>query len=586
MIPAVSETKDADLVARSMAGERDAFAEIVSRYQSLICSLTYSATGDVARSEDLAQDTFVAAWKQLRTIRDPERLRSWLCGIARNIINNSIRKANREPAHSAQPLDVAGERPATELLPSEKLISSEESAIVWGALERIPESYREPLVLFYRENASIEMIATQLDLSQDAVKQRLSRGREMVREEVAAVVECALKRTRPGRMFTLAVMASLPAMVGTSAKAAILAAAGKAAAPAAKGVAAGAGLGAILGPLAGLAGGGFGAWASWQHARYQSQRDLIKRAGMFYLISGVLFTLGTVALRLVRQDWLRSHALAWGLGLGIWIFGYIFLVLIYSLWFTFKFRRITSRAVASGATPLPSTRWATKTNRWAQNWEGRQWQTRAKFLGLPLIDINFGSPGAKAPFSQAATSACAHSTRTARGWIALGERAYGVFFACGNIAIGGIAVGGLSAGILAFGGAGIGLCAIGGMAMGGFAIGGGAVGAFALGGMAAGGLAFGGGAFAVRAAKGGFACARDFAVGGKAFAAHANTSAATQYINSHWLFHFADWQMHPAQPWLHGHWFAIGIVALSLLLGVVMRAIGCKRRKASSQQIQ
>ena len=52
---------DADLVAESLAGDRDAFGQIVARYQSLICSLAYSATGSLPRSEDLAQETFLAA---------------------------------------------------------------------------------------------------------------------------------------------------------------------------------------------------------------------------------------------------------------------------------------------------------------------------------------------------------------------------------------------------------------------------------------------------------------------------------------------------------------------------------------------
>jgi len=59
-MPAAAEFEDdASLVARTLAGNQDAFERIVSRYQSLICSLAYSATGNVARSEDLAQESFL-----------------------------------------------------------------------------------------------------------------------------------------------------------------------------------------------------------------------------------------------------------------------------------------------------------------------------------------------------------------------------------------------------------------------------------------------------------------------------------------------------------------------------------------------
>ena len=52
------EQNDAELVAESLDGSRDAFRRIVERYQTLICSLAYSATGNVSRSEDMAQETF------------------------------------------------------------------------------------------------------------------------------------------------------------------------------------------------------------------------------------------------------------------------------------------------------------------------------------------------------------------------------------------------------------------------------------------------------------------------------------------------------------------------------------------------
>jgi hypothetical protein len=94
-----------------------------------------------------------------------------------------------------------------------------EEQILWRSLERIPELYREPLVLFYREHQSIEAVAQNLDLSTDVVKQRLSRGRKMLQEQVIAFVEGTLGRTNPGKIFTLAVQASLPGLT-ISAKAA------------------------------------------------------------------------------------------------------------------------------------------------------------------------------------------------------------------------------------------------------------------------------------------------------------------------------------------------------------------------------
>jgi RNA polymerase sigma factor (sigma-70 family) len=219
MMTSMISARDTDLVSESLSGNRDAFGQIVARYQSLVCSLAFSATGSLGQSEDLAQETFVTAWKQLAGLREPEKLRAWLCGIARNLINNSLRKSGREPSHRAESLDEISESHSPEPLPAEQAISNEELAILWRSLEKIPEIYREPLVLFYREHQSIEAVAQNLELSEDAVKQRLSRGRKLLHEEVLAFVEGALEKTSPGKTFTLGVLAALP-MVATSAKAA------------------------------------------------------------------------------------------------------------------------------------------------------------------------------------------------------------------------------------------------------------------------------------------------------------------------------------------------------------------------------
>jgi hypothetical protein len=70
-----TESSDSELVTQTLAGNRDAFGWIVARYQSLLCSLAYSATGSLSQSEELAQETFLTAWKQLADLRQPEKLR-------------------------------------------------------------------------------------------------------------------------------------------------------------------------------------------------------------------------------------------------------------------------------------------------------------------------------------------------------------------------------------------------------------------------------------------------------------------------------------------------------------------------------
>src|SRR5258706_9763394 len=253
-----ADASDADLVNESLTtGNREAFGLIVARYQTLICSIAYSATGSLGQSEDMAQETFLSAWKQLGNLREPQKLRPWLCGIARNLTCDLLKKQGREPSHAAEALDSVPESPAPEPQPHDLTMSNEEQAILWRSLERIPEIYREPLVLFYREHQSIEAVAQSLDLTEDNVKQRLSRGRKLLHEQVLAFVEGALERTNPGKVFTLGVLAALPATMVTSAKAATLAAAAKGAGGAKAAGAMGV-FGAILSPLLAI----FGNYAS------------------------------------------------------------------------------------------------------------------------------------------------------------------------------------------------------------------------------------------------------------------------------------------------------------------------------------
>jgi len=122
-------TSDAELVKDCLTGSTSAFSEIVARYQTLVCSVTYNATGSLSRSEDLAQEVFVTAWKELRQLREPEKLRAWLCGIARRLAANTRRREGREPVCAAGELQ--DEHHAPEPGPAEQTISREEESILW-----------------------------------------------------------------------------------------------------------------------------------------------------------------------------------------------------------------------------------------------------------------------------------------------------------------------------------------------------------------------------------------------------------------------------------------------------------------------
>jgi RNA polymerase sigma factor (sigma-70 family) len=219
------QTADTDLIAQSLAGNCHAFGEIVARYQTLICSLAYSICGDIHSSEELAQETFVAAWRQLHSLREPEKLKSWLCGIARNLARNALRQQQRVPTAAAEQLDDAAHSPAAS--PSENAVTHEEEIMLWKALEELPQKYREPMILFYRQNESVRAVAESMELSEDAVKQRLTRGRVMLTEHLERVLRTGLRKSAPGEAFTLGVLSALPGLTISAKAAALGATAGK-----------------------------------------------------------------------------------------------------------------------------------------------------------------------------------------------------------------------------------------------------------------------------------------------------------------------------------------------------------------------
>ncbi len=287
-------TSETELLQASLAGSNEAFGTIVHRYQSLICGITYSATGDFGRSQELAQETFIRAWKGLSQLKDLDKFRVWLCVIARNLVKRSLKSKRKDIIGVALSLESVASVEMSEPGPSEVAISKEQEAIVWRALQGIPQKYREAMVLFYREQQSVKQVATGLGLSADVARQRLSRGRKLLKAEVATLVEDVLGRTGPKKAFTIAVIAALPALAPQAASAAIMSVAAKGSV-AAKSAAALGFVGAVLGPLLGLLGSIIGIRASIINTKSPREHEFMKKTA--YL--AVLYCFGGIATTLI-----------------------------------------------------------------------------------------------------------------------------------------------------------------------------------------------------------------------------------------------------------------------------------------------
>ena len=208
----MGQMTDAELVDASRRGERAAFGALVERYQGVVCAVSYSRTGDRALSEDVAQETFIAAWRQLDRLRETVKLRPWLCGIARNLARKARKRSDRETVFE-------GELVATDGNPFDAASDAESERLVREAMSRVPETYREPLLLHYSEGLSVREIADTLELSEAAVMQRLSRGRQYLAAGVTDLALRALRAQRTRRSLVAAVLAALPLVIPSPAEA-------------------------------------------------------------------------------------------------------------------------------------------------------------------------------------------------------------------------------------------------------------------------------------------------------------------------------------------------------------------------------
>ena len=168
-----------DAVARTRAGDVDAFACLVQRFQSPISNYLYRLTGDGELARDLAQDTFIQAYKGLATTIPSLSFKAWLYRIA---TNNALQHYRRKALVSFVPLD-DDQSPDT---PVDTAQGAADVAAVHEALLKVPEKQRVCMVLHFVDGFKHREIAKMLGLSEDAVRMRVARGGEEFRKAYGA----------------------------------------------------------------------------------------------------------------------------------------------------------------------------------------------------------------------------------------------------------------------------------------------------------------------------------------------------------------------------------------------------------------
>ncbi|MGA9568213.1 MAG: sigma-70 family RNA polymerase sigma factor [Candidatus Korobacteraceae bacterium] len=186
------DTRDRDLIARILAGERELFHELVWPYEKSVYFAAFSVLQNPEDAEDAAQETVLKALKNLHTFRAEARFSTWLVSIALNEARGRLRHARLIEFDSidAEPSEELGDfAPAVisdwREVPLEALERKELRELLRNALQGLPEKYREVLVLRDMQEFSIAEAAATLGVNEGVVKTRLLRARLMMQKQLA-----------------------------------------------------------------------------------------------------------------------------------------------------------------------------------------------------------------------------------------------------------------------------------------------------------------------------------------------------------------------------------------------------------------
>ena len=169
------------------SGDHEAFGEFIDKYKETVflCSRRLGLSADEA--EDVASETFMAAFKAIGRYSGRSELSTWLWSIAYRQGINYLRKNRKEWQLEAEPGEEVGD--GKEQGPAEAVESRESEEIVWGAVERLPRLWAMAVILHYREEKSIVDIAKIMQIKENTVKTYLFRGRNKLKQLLAATFE-------------------------------------------------------------------------------------------------------------------------------------------------------------------------------------------------------------------------------------------------------------------------------------------------------------------------------------------------------------------------------------------------------------
>jgi RNA polymerase sigma-70 factor (ECF subfamily) len=179
-----AERAEAALIRECLAGNAEAYAELVNRHRDGIYSFVRHMVGHEADAQDLAQEAFVRAYGAMDRFRPGAPFEPWLYAIAANLCRSHLRRARRRP-FSLEVLGESGDPPAPDGDPSAVVEEREERCRLFAAIQALAVDQRLVIVLRHLRGRSYQEIAAILRLPVSTVEHRLRAARKQLRKKLA-----------------------------------------------------------------------------------------------------------------------------------------------------------------------------------------------------------------------------------------------------------------------------------------------------------------------------------------------------------------------------------------------------------------
>ncbi|MGL4791681.1 MAG: RNA polymerase sigma factor [Anaerotignaceae bacterium] len=169
---------DFELVQACVEGDDRAFEEILGRYKNLVYSVVLRMVSDNEDTNDLAQEVFIKIYKNLNRYSPEYKLSTWIIKIATNTVIDFRRKKKPDSID----IDEMVYEPADEQTPESDFVGKERQRELATAIEKLPDIYKVPIVLYHLQDMSYQEISDVLAISLSKVKNRIFRGRKILKD--------------------------------------------------------------------------------------------------------------------------------------------------------------------------------------------------------------------------------------------------------------------------------------------------------------------------------------------------------------------------------------------------------------------